>query len=50
MFLAAIDRPQFDDDNNTIFDGKTEIFPFVYRDPIAKIESPVRWKQGHALQ
>lgn len=33
MFLAAVARPQFDEDNNTIFDGKIGIFPFVYKEP-----------------
>nr|XP_017226371.1 PREDICTED: uncharacterized protein LOC108202480 isoform X1 [Daucus carota subsp. sativus] len=33
MFLAAVARPQFDGDNNILFDGKIEIFPFVYKEP-----------------
>lgn len=31
MFLAAVARPRFDDDNNTQFDGKIGIFPFVHK-------------------
>ena len=33
MFLAAVARPQFDEDNNILFDGKIGIFPFVYKEP-----------------
>lgn len=33
MFLVAVARPQFDDDNNTLFDGKIGKFSFVYKEP-----------------
>lgn len=32
MFLAAVARPQFDNDNNILFDGKIGIFPLVYKE------------------
>ncbi|CAI8602512.1 unnamed protein product [Vicia faba] len=33
MFLAAVARPRFDDENNVTFSGKIGIFPFVYEQP-----------------
>ncbi|XP_074351579.1 uncharacterized protein LOC141690703 [Apium graveolens] len=36
MFLAAVARPQFDQDNNTLFDGKIGIFLFVYKEPFQR--------------
>ena len=31
MYLTAVAHPQFDQDNNTLFDGKIGIFLFVYK-------------------
>ncbi|XP_074291131.1 uncharacterized protein LOC141617897 [Silene latifolia] len=33
MFMAAVSRPIYDDDNNLIFDGKIGIFPFTFQEP-----------------
>ncbi|XP_074267443.1 uncharacterized protein LOC141590785 [Silene latifolia] len=33
MFMCAVGRPQFDANNNVIFDGKIGIWPFVYLEP-----------------
>lgn len=41
MFLVVVARPRFDDDNNTQFDGKIGIFPFV-REEAAQISSKNR--------
>ncbi|KAK9705768.1 hypothetical protein RND81_07G080100 [Saponaria officinalis] len=41
MFMAAVSRPIYDDDNNLIFDGKIGIFPFTFQEP-AKRKSKKR--------
>ncbi|XP_074293752.1 uncharacterized protein LOC141620902 [Silene latifolia] len=33
MFMCAVGRPQFDANNDVIFDGKIGIWPFVYLEP-----------------
>ncbi|XP_074314843.1 uncharacterized protein LOC141651013 [Silene latifolia] len=33
MFMCAVGRPQYDENNDVIFDGKIGIWPFVYLEP-----------------
>ncbi|XP_074346638.1 uncharacterized protein LOC141685434 [Apium graveolens] len=36
VFMSAVDRPRFDQDENCIFDGKIGIFPFTKEEPVVR--------------